>query len=348
MDSADQECATPVPAPLPGVRFARQGEVPAISVFDELHDLEYFGPTCLALINKVIREEARRLPVLAPPTGWQEADLEDLLGEFLADRLMPVTANLLALATDDDSVGKLLRTSIRHWLIDQSRKTAVVSLGRSLENVLTDSAAFETVPPGEVGAGRWRLSGTTVRPWSGPPDRLVEAAYAVPNVKIPKWTSETRRAPVADRASIEAVIHAVLSTAAGSMEVAHLVEVFTARFPVALDPIVVSLPDNPGSQLTADPHASPEEILLARDDEARAASAGAEIVAMLSPQERRMVPYLDRAGEIQTLLGCGRSQAYHHAARLKEKLQQLVGDGDEVRSVMSEVIRLCSEAAETR
>lgn len=61
-----------------------------------------------------------------------------------------------------------------------------------------------------------------------------------------------------------------------------------------------------------------------------------------------MVPYLDRPGEIQTLLGCGRSQSYHHAACLKEKLRQLVGDGDEVRSVRSEVIRLCSEAVETR
>ena len=338
----------PVPEPRPGVRFAHQREVPAISVFDELHDLEYFGSTCLALTSKLVREEAQRFPVLAPPAGWQEADLQDLLGEFLADRLQPVTVNLLALATDDDSVGRLLRTSIRRWLIDQSRKTAVGSVRRSLEDVLTDCGAFETVPPGEVGAGRWRLSGTTVQPWSGPSGRLVEAAHAVPNIKIPKWTSETRRAPLADRASLEAVIHAVLFTAAGSMEVAQLVEVFIARFPVALDPNVVWLSDAGESQITASPHASPEEILLARDDEASAASAAAEIVAMLSPQERRMVAYLDRPGEIQGLLGCGRSQAYHHGAILKEKLQQLVGDGDGVRSVRSEVIRLCSEAAQTR
>ncbi|WP_274567713.1 hypothetical protein [Streptomyces spiramyceticus] len=290
------------------------------------------------------------MPVLAPPAGWQEADLEDLLGGFLVDRLQPVTANLLALATDDDSVGRLLRKSIRNWLIDQSRKTAVVSLGRSVEKVLKESSAFEAVPPGEAGAGRWRLSGTTVQPWSGPSERLVEAAYAVPNIKIPKWTSETRRAPVADRASIEAVIDTVLVAAAGSMEVAHLVEVFTARFPVVLDPVVVSLPEDAGAQVTVSPYASAEEIVLARDDEARTASVAAEIVAMLSPQEQHMVAYLDRPGEIQTLLGCGRSQAYHRGACLKEKLQQLVGDGDGhgVRSVRSEVIRLCSEAVQTR
>ncbi|MEU9546993.1 hypothetical protein [Streptomyces mirabilis] len=350
MDPNDvsEEGHCPVPAPLSGVRFARQGEVAAISVFDELHDLGYFGPTCLSLINKLVREEVRRIPALSPSAGWQEADLEDLLYEFLADRLKPVTVNLLAQATDDDSVGRLLRVSIRHWLIDQARKTAVGALRRSLETVLSDSDTFEAVPLGEPGAGRWRLSGTAVQTWSGSPKPLIEAAHAVPNVKIPKWTSETRRAPVADRESIKAVIRAVLSTAAGSMEVAQLVDVFTARFPVALDPVVVSLPDDAGSQIAADAHVSPEEIVLARDVEARAASAAAEIVAMLSPQERRMVPSLNSAGEMQELLGCGRSQAYHQMARLKEKLRQLVGDGDGVRSVRSGVIRLCVEAVETQ
>ncbi len=339
----------PVPEGPLGVRFAHQGEVPAISVFDELHELGCFGPACLTLTGELVRQEARRFPVLAPAADWQKADEEDLLYEFLADRLQAVTANLLAQADDDDSVGRLLRKSIRHWLVDQARKTAIGSVRRSLEDVLTDCSAFEAVPAGKAGAGRWRLAGTTVQPWSGPPGPLLDAAYAVPNIKIPKWTSETRRAPLADRKSLEAVIRAVLSTAAGSMEVAQLVEVFIARFPVALDPRVLPLPDDAGSQITASAHASPEEIVLARDDEAGATSAAAQIVAMLSPQERGMVAYLERPGELQAFLGCGRSQAYHRGTRLKEKLQQLVGNGDghEVRSVGSEVIRLCSEAAQT-
>ncbi|MFE3864825.1 hypothetical protein ACFXPT_30890, partial [Streptomyces goshikiensis] len=310
---------------------------PLTSVFDELHELGCFGLACLTLTGTLVRQETRRFPVLAPSAGWQKADEEDLLHEFLADRLQAVTANLLALATDDDSVGRLLRTSIRRWLIGQARETALGSVRRSLEKVLTECSAFEAVPPGEAGAGRWRLSGTMVQPWSGPPDLLVEAAYAVPNIKIPKWTSETRRAPLADRKSLEAVIRAVLSTAAGSIEVAQLVEVFIGRFPVALDPIVLPLPDDAKSQITASAHASPEEIVLASDDEAVAASAAAQIVAMLSPQERGMVAYLESPGELKAYLGCGRSQAYHHRTRLKEKLQQLVGneDEDQVRSVGS-------------
>ncbi|MGW1810463.1 hypothetical protein ACWC2T_34435 [Streptomyces sp. NPDC001393] len=317
-------------------------------MFDELHDLGHLGPECLSLINKLIREEVGRLPVLTPPAGWQQVDLEDLLGDFLVDRLEPVTANLLALATDEDSVGKLLRTSIRHWLIDRARKTAVGSVGRSLTSMLKDSDSFETVPAGAEGAGRWRLAGSTAPPWSGPLDLLVEAAHAVPNVEIPKWTSDTRRAPVADRPSMEAVAQAVLSAAAGSVEVAQLVEVFVARFPVVLDPVVVALPVDEISQFAFGAQMSPEEAVLGAESDAQAASVASLIVDMLSPQERLMVPHLERPGGLMRLLGCGRSQAYHHATRLKEKLRQLVGDGDDVRSVGSEVIRLCGGAAETR
>lgn len=219
---------------------------------------------------------------------------------------------------------------------------------RSLETVLGSSDAFEAVPAGEEGAGRWRLTGQPVGPWSGSVGRLIEAAHAVPNVKVPKWSSETRRAPVADRASIVAVIHAVLTATAGSMEIAQLVEVFAARFPVVLDPVVVPLPTDAEAEIAADAKSSPEEIVLVSEDELDAASAAIEIVGMLSPQERQMVPHLEHPGEIQTLLGCGRSQAYHHAGRLKEKLRQIVGDSDDVRSVGVEVIRLCGGAAETQ
>jgi len=111
-----------------------------------------------------------------------------------------------------------------------------------LGDVLTAEDACEQVPEGEAGAGRWRLAGTSVLPWSGRLEDLVEAARGVRNVKIPKWSSTTRRPPPADRASLVAVARAVLTAAAGSVEVGQLVAVFVARFPVVLDPAVGPLP----------------------------------------------------------------------------------------------------------
>lgn len=316
-----------------------------ISAFGELHAQRHFGTECLSLISQLVCEEVRRFPVLAPMGGWQGAGLEDLCHEFLVDRIQAVTTMLLAQAADEASMGRLLRKSIRYWLIDQARKTAVGALRRSVEKVLATEDAFEEVPAGEVGGGRWRLAGTAALPWSGKTEELIDAARAVPNVRIPKWSSTTRRGPVADRRSIVAVVGAVLDAAEGSVEVAQLVEVFVARFPVVLDPAMGPLPDDSDSSIAFDEGLTPEEQLIAAEDEVDAAVMATELVEMLAPWERMIVPHLNNPPEIKTVLDCGRSQAYQHARRLKEKLKQLVGDGDDVRAVGLEVIELCGGAA---
>ncbi|MGH3630711.1 MAG: hypothetical protein ACRDRL_25125 [Sciscionella sp.] len=271
--------------------------------------------------------------------------MEDLVGKFLAERLQKVTANLLALADDDDSVGRLLRKSIRHWLIDQARQTAVGSVRRTVEKVLAGEESIEQVPSGELGAGRWRLAGTAGRPWSGALDDLVVAARTVPNVKIPKWSSAVRRPPMADRASITAVVRAVLTAAEGSLEVAQIVEVFVARFPVVLDPATIPLPDAVEFEAHDRTAVTPEEQVIAVEEEIDAAASAVSVVAMLSPQEREIVRHFGDIPAIQALLGCGRTQAYHQAKWLREKLTQLVGDSDDVRAVGLEVIRLCGGPA---
>lgn len=297
------------------------------------------------MIFQLIREEARRFPVLAPTDEWQKADLENLHGEFIADRFQAVTAMLLAQASDEASMGRLLRKSIKYWLIDQARKTTVGALRRMLENVLAAEDSFEKVPAREAGEGRWRLVGTSALPWSGRTEDLIDAAWAVPNVKIPKWSSTTRRGPVADRRSIVAVVGAVLDTAGGSLEVAQLVAVFVARFPAVLDPAVGPLPDDPDTSIGLAEELTPEQQLIIAEDEVDAAVTAAEVVRMLAPWERQIVPHLDNPPAIQTVLGCGRTQAYQYARRLKEKLTQLVGDDDSVRTVGPEVIQLCGGAA---
>jgi len=292
------------------------------------------------LICYLVREEACRIPVLMLGDTWQQADLEDLLGGFLADRVQAVTAMLLAQAGSEASMGRLLRRSIKHWLIDQARKTSAGALRRTLETVLATTDIFEQVPSGEAGEGRWRLTGTAVPPWAGRTDDLVKAARAVPYVRIPQWSSTSRRPPVADRPSIVAVAHAVLEAAAGSMETAQLTAVFLARFPAVVDPPVVPLQDHHDVAVRAE-ELTPEEQAIAAEDELAAGVRAAEIAGMLSPAERQMVPLLADVPSIQDVLGCGRSPAYQHAKRLKEKLAQLIGEGEDVRAVSLEVIRLC-------
>lgn len=292
------------------------------------------GPVGVALTQKLVREELARMLVLA----GRESD--DVVQDFFVDRLKSVTAMLMVQATDEASFGKLLRKSIRHWLIDQARKTGGGALRRSIEKILKDDA-FEQVPDGDPGAGRWRLSGTEGAPFGGDLEPLVEAARDVADVRVPKWTSGSRRPPLADHASLVAIMRAVLTKAEGSLEPAQLVFVFTQRFAAALDPIVGSVSDVAESGELPSGEPTAEDLVIAADTELDTACAAVEVHARLSADERTIIPVLDDVAAVRERLSLGRSRAYEMIERTRTKLVELAGTGPDAQQIVLEVIELC-------
>jgi hypothetical protein len=171
------------------------GSSGVISAFEELQRAGHLGEKCLALVEKLLREELRRFRPLT------HLEFEDVVQDFLVDRIKPLTASLLSQATDDDSLAKLLRISIRNWLIDRARETGTGHIRRTLEKVLGAAPEVERVAPGEAGEGRWRIAGGNAAPWAGSIADLTAAAWSVREVRVPQWSSPTRRAPLADRDS---------------------------------------------------------------------------------------------------------------------------------------------------
>jgi len=286
----------------------------------------------------------RRFPALEPSAGWQPADVDDLVQEFLEEKFVDVTTMLLTTARNDESMGRLLRRTIRHWLIDRARTTGTGRIRRRLEKVLGDSPEFERVPSARAGAGQWRITETSSEPWAGDPQELIQAASRVQVVRIGQWSSTSRRAPLATRESLIAVARAVLSAAGGSVEIAQLTHVFVTRFPAALDWAVVPLESGADGLHAAG--STPEEEVVERNDEVDASVGAAEIVGMLTSRERALVSCLGDVVAAQTLLGCRRSSAYQQMSRLREKLVQFAGASDDGLALIREVIHLCTPASE--
>ena len=138
-----------------------------MSPYAELHNDGQFGVAGYNLLFVLVRQELRRFPGLQAATRDDDVAW-DFVGDFLVERGPGVTTMLLTRATDDDSFSALLRTSVRHWLIDEVRKTDRGALRRRLERLVTEDKRFEVVPDGQAGAGRWRLAGTADPP-AGPP-----------------------------------------------------------------------------------------------------------------------------------------------------------------------------------
>lgn len=315
-----------------------------ISAFEELSQLGYLGQRGVKVVRQIVEQEVRKVrPV-------QEAlELDDAVQEFFVDRIEPLTAALVTKATSEESYGRLVRASVKNWVIDKARAIGTGPLRRSVEKVLAQSSEFERVPAGNVGAGRWRAAGSDWLPWGGDAGVLVSAAWSVPDVRVPKWSSTSRRPPVADRASLVAIIGAVLQAAAGSLDTAQVVYVFSQRFAAALDPTSVSFSsgsdeDDRGIDPRSDA-LGPEDELIAEAAIEDIAAAAAAIFGRLSDLERAVVPCLDDQPAVQRLLGLGRSQSALFSQRLRTKIRELAGTGLDREDIAREVIALCGGPA---
>jgi hypothetical protein len=75
--------------------------------------------------------------------GWKADALWDLAHDFYVDRGARVTTMLAAQASDEASMRRLLRRSLRNYLIDRVRKTDLGALRQRLEELLRDDPAPE-------------------------------------------------------------------------------------------------------------------------------------------------------------------------------------------------------------
>jgi hypothetical protein len=321
-----------------------------MSSYAELHADGQFGEAGYNLLFRLTRQELRRFPVLRHDPADDDA-VWDVVGDFLVARGSGVSTMLLTRATDDDSFSALLRKSLRHWLVDQARKTDLGALRRRLERLIGEDDRFEIVPSGQAGAGWWRLTDTDADP-SGPPlADLREAAWEVRDIRIPAWNSEGRRAPAADDESLGRIMQAVLARACGSLQPGTAVAVFADRLPNALDPAEDPLTEDEASRTTAvgSESGDPAETMIADERERDASRSARNFYTVMSVAERRLLPFLyGTISEQMGATGRGKSQTYEHVKALKERLRALLGEEDDEGRVLvlRELRRLCGSSAD--
>lgn len=292
------------------------------------------GPATMAMLTTRWRGATRQFHTLAPPNGWDDGSREDLLYEFLSERLEDLTDALVAVGADEEALLKRTSRIMKNWLIDQVRKTDTGAIRLRLEELLKADPAFLQVP-GRA-QRRWALAGVA----GSEVDRddegsLVAAAMAVSDVKPVRWRDENRRAPLASGPDLTRILSAVLACAGpGGLEIGMLTRVFRRRFGVAIISLVpLDDDDTLFDRLVAPP-------AFDAGEEPAAAARAAEVYAQLSNRERRILLHLDDRRRVEQILGVGRSVAYQHIARVKAALSALAGEDLDIEALVVELVRL--------
>ena len=305
-----------------------------IDAYEELRQFGHFDRAGLLLLRSLMRQETQRFPVLEPPAGWTDESVMEMVQSYFAEKGPRITAALLAQAQDTGSMARILRRSIKNFLIDQARQTPSGAVRRKIEDLLTAGPDFAQVPPSRPGAGRWHLAGGSDIPWGGDLHPLVEAAYAVPDVRAVRWSGR-RRAPLASDASLTAILRAILTAAGGSLEVAQLTAVLLRRFPAAAEPADATLTEELYDRAVAPVEDRPDVI-------AEISQQAREVYEQLSPAQRALLPHLNKPPEEhQQILGVGRSQAYATTRRLRALLTELLDTEEHREEIGLEVLCLC-------
>jgi hypothetical protein len=304
--------------------------------YDELVSAGRFGPHCARMLYRAVQTVAiaRNFP---PPDGharWDRDAAAEVAHDFLdGERGRKRIADLAIRATDDASLERLLHAAVLNFHRDRSRRTDVGALVRRVGDVLDRSGVFAKAGGDPL---RWHLPGAPAAPSTAHPAALERAAAGEPEVTVPRWTSQRRRAPQADFDSFERLIRRVLTAAHGSLTSAQIALAILGRLDPRRVPLTVELnvlervPDRSADAQT-------EEQVLSRIH-------SADIFGRLSDRERILIATWERpVRDLGEALGVGHSRAGTLRQRLAVRLAgELAGDpGPEI--VVSELRALAAE-----
>ena len=306
-----------------------------MNAFEELQTLGDFGELSVNLLIQITRQEAQRVPVLKPVSGWEPDDIRGLVHDFYLSDGARVVAAMLLTVTDIDSMGRYLRISIRNHLITLARSKPLGRIRRKVTEILNaNPSIFTQIPAGVEGATWWHLSQGVSTPFNGDFRPLVAAAKSVQGINIVRWEGH-RRSPLATDADLITIIEAVLSQAQGSVDVQTLTLVIAERFTFALESEDLLIDQENWEKFSGEAEDQPGFDL-------EISEAAKCVYSQLSPAQRSLLPHLAKSLKDQgQILGLGKSQTASVARKLKNTLQELVPESDEREPTTLEIYRLC-------
>lgn len=293
--------------------------------WEELRGTGVLGQATVELVYETV-DAVRRFDRFPPPEGtgsWTADAVAEVAHEFLyGEGGLERLAKLIATASDEASFERLLEAAVRNEFRLRARQSDTGAALRALTHAVEQDD--EVVVAGSTTTTRtWSLAAHQGQlPYSGPVGPLIEAAYAVPDVRAARWSRDSlRRAPIAEPDSLRRILHAVLSEAAAPVSPRLMLEVVLARFPlIATEQVEFTeeTVNSPGST-------SSEAALLA-----------AEVWRQLNDNERLVAGVLDLpVREMAAATGLSRSTAGRAALSCREVLSAFLRDVDDQAGVVA-------------
>ncbi len=306
----------------------------------ELLAEQRIGPEGAALLYRLVFlvSRARNFP---PPPGyesWDESAVTETAHDFLVgERGRKRVIEIAIRSVDDESFERIMEAAVVNHLRELSRRTDTGRLILRVSEILRDEDTFTRV---EGIPARWARTGGNTAP-STTPDSVLATAVAATSVNVPRWNSERRSAPLADRSSLVMLLAAILTAADGSLTAADIAHVVATRIDHRRVPLSIELdaPEATAEQSErVDPAVQVENALRAE-----------QIFNDLDDRDRIMIArYEEPVRDLGEVLALRRSQAALVRQRLATRLRREFDDDSDPEGTIAELRRLCETWIEDR
>lgn len=277
-----------------------------------------------------------------PPQGttvWDETAVAETAHDFLdGERGRKRLLDIAVRSVDEQSFRRLLEKSVRNFLRDIARATDFGKLVVRVKEILRDETNFEEVPGS---GGRWALSGGPTAPGEAHPDDLAAAVASI-EVVVPKWSSERRHAPLADRPSFVRLMTSIVEAAGGGLTAVDISHALAKRLDYRRTALTIDIDSREG---VAEPAA------VSRNPATHAAAElhATDIFNSLSDRERVIVTTLDKnVRDLGRLIGTGKSQAALARQQLVDRLRNELADEEDPDATATILCRICEEWVDLR
>jgi hypothetical protein len=306
----------------------------------EILETRRIGPSGASLLYRLVRLIAIRRNFPPPPgfERWDDSAVAEVSHDFLdGERGGKRIIDIAIRSVDDVSFERILESAIVNHLRETSRQTDMGRLILRVNEILSDEEEFARIeghPP------RWTVCGGPAAPNTIPETKLA-AALSTIEITIPKWNSERRAAPLADRESYIRILRAILGAANGSIAAADIARVVSTRLDHHRSPLSIEL-----------------EVLetvaerSSRDDPAVQASSAVrarQLFDGLSDRARIVIAcYEQPVRDLGDILPLHKSQAASLRRKVAGQLRLELEAEPEPEDTVAELRRLCENWLENR
>lgn len=260
------------------------------------------GDAFNALLKKTIAAVAsgRNFP---PPEGkrWTKDQIDDVARAYLAHKRTPkAISTMVAKCGDDAALARYLQGVIRNFLRDMGRATEIGRLTGRVRRALREAPAFVNAH-----GDYWGRGGGSAEASGVGPDALIAAAAKVKVVFV-KWSPTARRNhPFADKASIDALITAVLKAAGGTVRAQDIAVAIAPSLLVVTGPETVEVDSGDYPDVGWRPAGFDET-----GDDVVDRERAIEVIELLTDREKISLAYPGlNVRELGALIGRGHTQA---------------------------------------